>query len=87
MIHAGPFIFLMFLIAIIFFYYGYYFSKLDRKNEMLENTSKWNCELECIITELEETINSGQWSEAVKFGMKKAVIIIEDHRRKYIYEK
>ena len=83
MTHAWPFIILVFAVAVVFFMAGYLFSRIDAEDEMLEDAFEWNCEIECIITELEQTINSGQYNDAVKYGMEKALNIVEAHRRDY----
>ena len=87
MTHAGSFIILIFVVAIIFFISGYIFSKLDAEDDRLADTFEWNCELESIITELEEKINNTPQNQGVKTGMRRAIEIIEAHRRDYINEK
>ena len=82
----APFIILMFVVAIIFFISGYLYSKLDAEDDMLADTFEWNCEIESIITEINEKINNSPWSPGVKTGMSEAIDIIETHRRDYINE-
>ena len=82
----APFIILMFVVAIVFFISGYLYSKLDAEDDMLADTFEWNCEIESIITELEEKINNIPQNQDVKTGMRKAIEIIETHRRDYINE-
>lgn len=82
----APFIILMFVVAIIFFISGYLFSKLDAEDDMLADTFEWNCEIESIITEIEEKINNIPQNQGVKTGMRRAIEIIETHRRDYVNE-
>lgn len=82
----APFIILMFVVAIVFFISGYLYSKLDAEDDMLADTFEWNCEIESIITELEEKINNIPQNQGVKTGMRKAIEIIETHRRDYVNE-
>ena len=82
----APFIILMFVVAIVFFISGYLYSKLDAEDDMLADTFEWNCEIESIITEIEEKINNIPQNQGVKTGMRKTIEIIEAHRRDYINE-
>lgn len=82
----APFIILIFVVAIVFFISGYLYSKLDAEDDMLADTFEWNCEIESIITEIEEKINNIPQNQGVKTGMKRAIEIIETHRRDYINE-
>ena len=78
-----PFIILMFVVAIVFFISGYLYSKFDAEDDMLADTFEWNCEIESIITELHEKIISDPHNQGVKTGMRKAIEIIETHKRDY----
>lgn len=82
----APFIILMFVVAIVFFISGYLYSKLDAEDDMLADTFEWNCEIESIITEIEEKINNTPANQGVKSGMRRAIEIVEAHRRDYINE-
>ena len=87
MTQAWPFIILMFTVAIVFFISGYLYSKIDKEYDMLADTLAQNCELESIIAEIEEKINNTPQNQGVKTGMRRAIEIIEAHRRDYINEK
>jgi len=49
-------------------------------SEDCNNTDCLNCVLDKIRAEIERKANSGQWSEAVVYGMKKSIVIIDKYK-------
>lgn len=87
MTQAWPFIILMFTVAIVFFMSGYLFSRFDKNVDALSDKLEMNEELNNIITDIENWMQDETLNAAVKSGMRRTIDLIQDHRRKYIYEK